>query len=173
MIDPLSLAAKFVKGEYVVDVGDATWRAAFTYIVRYRDYLKFDQAAVHLVWTENGGHLRGKIRDDPLILRVLESALPRYRGGDMILYRGECRFLFDRKQIGFCWTPRRDVAECYARGLNAIESGGVLLKASVPAAAILAGPHSHSSGPLGESEYTCDATKITHAEVLGLFPPPA
>ena len=170
MIDAISLANKFVKGVYVCDVDPATWRLAFAHLARYRATLVFDRPAVHLAWTVNAGHLRNKIRDDSLIVRVLEFALPKYQGDDMLLYRGECKDLFDRGLIGFCWTPHRAVAECFARGLNALESGGVLLRSRIPAEAILAGPHAHSSDYLRETEYTCDPAKIVTIDVLQHFP---
>lgn len=170
MISAMFLAEKFVKGENVYDVDAATWRAAFEYIDLHCHSLPFRPSAVHLVWTESGGHIRNKIRDDSLILRVLQAALPSYRGPGLTLYRGECQFLYEQGKIGFCWTPALDVATCFARGLNALESGGVLLKAFAPPEAILAGPNDHSTVQMGEFEYTCDASKLVSIEVLQRFP---
>jgi len=96
---------------------------------------------------------------------------PGYYGRGHILYRGECLFLYNQDKLGFCWTPKRDIAMMFARGLNALESGGVLLKAFAPASAILAGPNDHSRY-LEEHEYTCDPTALKSVEVLQWFPRP-
>lgn len=58
----------------------------------------------------------------------------------------------------------------FASGLNAIESGGVLLKSYVPAEAILTGPNDHSARQINEFEYTCDPTNLKEIEVLQYFP---
>ena len=171
MITPLALAKKFSSGENVYDVNAAIWSEAFRIIDANSTTWVFAKERVHSIWIESGGHLRRKIRDDQLILRVLRRALPGYSGSGLTLYRGECRFLFDAGQLGFCWTPDLSVAEMFARGLNACESGGVLLKAYAPAKAILAGPNSHSEH-LQEHEYTCDPSQMQSIDVLRHFPKP-
>ncbi|WP_237285642.1 hypothetical protein, partial [Vibrio anguillarum] len=118
-----------------------------------------------MLWIVNGGHIRRHISDDKLILKWLKLILPKYEGGELQLYRGECQFLYDQGLIGFCWTPKKQVAEKFARGLNATESGGVLLSAYVSSEAILSAPNSHSADWLEESEYTCDPTQIRSIEV--------
>lgn len=171
MITAQVLAKKFSTGENVYNVDVETWLEAFRIIDTNAATWVFAKGRVHSIWIESGGHLRRKIRDDQLILRVLKRALPGYEGPGLALYRGECRFLFEAGQLGFCWTPDLSVAEMFARGLNALESGGVLLKAYAPAKAILAGPNSHSEH-LQEHEYTCDPTQIQSVEVLRHFPQP-
>lgn len=171
MINAQVLAEKFCMGENIYDVDEATWQRAFQLIDSNPD-AAFVGDRVHSLWIESGGHLRRKIRDDALILRVLKRALPGYVGPTLTLYRGECQFLFKSNQIGFCWTPNLSVAECFARGLNALESGGVLLRATAPTTAVLAAPNDHSANYLGEYEYTCDPTQLQALVVLREYPRP-
>lgn len=98
-----------------------------------------------------------------------EKTLPGYQGNGLTLYRGECKFLYEQKKIGFCWSPDIEVAIRFARGLNAPESGGVLLKTYAPAEAILASPNDHSALQMREFEYTCDPTNLQGVEVLKWF----
>ena len=170
MTNPIALAELFFKGEYVCDLDGKIWRAAFEYIDQHAESAPFDKSATHALWTVNGGHLRNKIRDDALILRVLKKIMPGYRGNGLTLYRGECKFLYEQQKIGFCWSPDIEVAMCFARGLNALESGGVLLKAHVPAEAILAAPNDHSALQMREFEYTCDPTNLQRINVIQWFP---
>jgi hypothetical protein len=163
------LANRFRQGEYELGVDGETWRAAFEYMSSNLSNMQFDITKVHTLWTVNAGHLRGKIKNDELILAVLEKSLPGYQGSGMILYRGECRFLYDENKIGFCWSPDIEVASMFARGLNALESGGVLLKAYAPPSAILAGPNSHSAIQMQEFEYTCNPHLLQDIEVLSFF----
>ncbi|WP_413437096.1 hypothetical protein ACFDAU_11775 [Sulfuriferula sp. GW1] len=163
------LAEKFCQGEYECDVDDKMWRSVFEYMLNNSHSMPFDKPNVHTLWTVNGGHLRRKIKDDDLILSVLEIALPGYSGKGLILYRGECRFLYDENKIGFCWTPEIDVALMFASGLNSLESGGVLLKAYAPPSAIMASPNDHSAKQMREFEYTCNPHLLLDVEVVRLF----
>jgi hypothetical protein len=97
---------------------------------------------------------------------VLIISLPGYVGDGLTLYRGECRFLYNDNKIGFCWTPDINVAMRFAQGLNAIESGGFLLKAYAPPSAILASPNEHSAIQMQEFEYTCNPRLLENIEVL-------
>ncbi len=170
MIDPYDLAAKFCAGKNVYDVAPNVWQSAFQLIDENLEDLVFDKHKVHLLWIESGGHLRNKIRDDSLVLRILRKALPGYQGLGLTLYRGECEFLYLRDAIGFSWTPDVKVAETFASGLNAIESRGALLTAYAPPEAILAPPNSHSADWLGEHEYTCDPGRLRHLTLVRAFP---
>lgn len=160
------LVDEFCKGQYDYTVPDHKWGPVFQYISENHKELKFHKDKVHTLWTVNGGHLRRKIKNDKLIAKVLSLALPGYTGEGLVLYRGECRFLFESDQIGFCWTPYVDVAAKFASGLNAIESGGVLLKAYAPSAAILSSPNAHSAIQMEEFEYTCDPGLLENIEVI-------
>jgi hypothetical protein len=163
------IARKFIRGIYTCDIDGKTWTQVCSFILKMSDSLYFEKDKIHLLWTENGGHIRRKVSDDVLLLKILKLALPKYDGDDLILYRGECRFLHEQNKIGFCWTPERSVAEMFARGLNAIESGGVLLKTYAPKESVLSSPNKHSAVQMKEFEYTCDPTALTNIEVLQYF----
>lgn len=167
------LVDEFCKGKYDYRVPDRKWWLVFRYISENHKELEFCKNKVHTSWTVNGGHLRRKIRDDKLIVKVLRLALPGYIGEGLALYRGECRFLFESGKIGFCWTPDVDVAMRFASGLNAIESGGILLKAYAPSAAILSGPNSHSTIQMEEFEYTCDSGLLENIHVIRSYEKPS
>lgn len=163
------LVERFLKGEFINDIEPSLWISALRIIDAVKNLRNLNKESVHTTWVVNGGHLRRKIQDDGLILRVLRKVLPGYCGEGRLLYRGECLFLYDQQKLGFCWTPKQDVAIMFASGLNALESGGVLLKAFAPASAILASPNNHSQY-LGEDEYTCDPTALQSVEVLEMYP---
>lgn len=171
MIAAEELSAKLLEGEYVNDVEPRVWKEAFDIIDAAKQLPDFNREVVHTVWVANGGHLRRKIRDDDLILRVLKKVLPGYSGEGCLLYRGECLFLYNQNKLGFCWTPKLAVATMFASGLNALESGGVLLRAFAPAPAILASPNNHSRY-LDEEEYTCNPKALQSIEVVHTFPKP-
>jgi hypothetical protein len=160
------LVNEFCKGQYDFKVPDHNWQPVFKYISENHKELDFCKDKIHTLWTVNGGHLRRKIKDDKLIAKVLSLALPGYNGKGLVLYRGECRFLFESGLIGFCWTPNVDVATKFASGPNAIESGGILLKAYAPRAAILSSPNDHSSIQMQEFEYTCDPVLLENITVI-------
>ncbi len=156
-------------GEYVCEVPDKVWVSTLKYIVSNIDLFAFDPVNIHMLWIVNGGSVRRHVSNDTLVLSWLKLALPKYTGGELELYRGECKLLYDQGLIGFCWTPKKEVAEMFARRRNAIKSGGVLLKTKVGANAILSAPNNHSKNWLGESEFTCDPTKLGPIEVLENF----
>lgn len=163
------LSHKFCNGEYQCDIDGSQWKSTFEYILKNKSSMNFKKNKIHTLWTVNGGHLRMKIKDDALVAQVLSIVLPNYNGIGLELYRGECLFLYEENKIGFCWTPKKDVAKKFARGINAIESGGVLLKAYAPAISILAEPNEHSIKQMGEFEYTCDPSLLKNIEVVELF----
>lgn len=160
------LVKEFCIGKYDYTIPDNEWASVFQYIYEYHKELEFCKDKIHTLWTANGGHLRRKIKNDNLIAKVLKLTLPGYTGEGLILYRGECCFLFEQGKIGFCWTPDVDVATKFARGLNAIESGGVLLKAYAPSESIFSAPNEHSSKQMHEFEYTCDPGLLENIAVI-------
>lgn len=165
------LVQRFCSGEYDYSISDETWSLIFRIVAKNHANFNFAKDKIHTLWTVNGGHLRRKIKDDELISKVLSVTLPRYHGDGLILYRGECRFLFEDGKIGFCWTPKLDVATKFARGLNSLEpGGGLLLKAYAPESAIFSSPNSHSINQMGEYEYTCNPKLLENIEVLDCFP---
>lgn len=170
IITPQSLARQFCNGTYV-NVSDASlWRETFSYLARVDDDSIFLKEKIQALWLVYGGDLRAKVKDDNLILQVLRKAMPGYSGDGVTLYRGESWFLFDQDEIGLCWTTSEEQATLYAKGLNAVESGGVLLKCYAPAEAILAAPESGLSSP--GNVFICDPGKLLRMTTLGLFPKP-
>jgi len=146
---------------YVNAVDAELWRDTFDYMARLKDGSVFQKSQIATLWAQYGGDLRAKIKDDALVLKVLKKALPGYHGEGFTLYRGESWFLFDNDQIGFCWTTSEDIATTYAKGLNAVESGGVLLKCFAPPEAILA---------IENNVFICDPTYLLRLSTLALFP---
>lgn len=164
-ITPQSLARQFCHGAYVNAADAGLWREAFAYLADINDAAIFQKEKIQSLWMAYGGDLRARIKDDASILRVLRKALPAYDGQGLTLYRGESWFLFDQNKIGFCWTTSEAVATSYAKGLNAVESGGVLLKCHAPPAAILAaGQHAQ------ENVFICDPGQLLRLTTLALFP---
>ncbi|HED2431461.1 hypothetical protein I5398_01105 [Citrobacter freundii] len=128
------------------------------------------KSAFHLFWIVSGHFIRERIGNDEKLLDLLRAFLPPYDGDGMFLFRGENIDRFNDSRIGFCWTQTQKKAEQFARGLNACGKGGILLKAWVPAASILAGIHPHSVN-LGENEITVDSTGIEQIEIIRQYPP--
>lgn len=172
MNDHLLLANKFCLGEYTINVDGCVWRSVFEHLLANADRINFEKEKIHTLWTVNGGHLRRKINDDELVLSILKIALPGYHGNGLVLYRGECRFLYENQKIGFCWSPDIEVASIFARGLNALESGGVLLKAYAPEEAIMASPNQHSAEQMQEFEYTCNPRLLENIEIVRSYAKP-
>lgn len=169
---PQSLAKQFYAGIYVNTVDAALWRATFHYLTQTRLAQVPQVQAVVSLWAEYGGDLRARIRDDALICKVLKQCLPQanqiHQANRAVrLYRGESWFLFDQNAIGFCWTRSEALATQYAKGLNAIESGGVLLTCLAPAEAILGiTPEKHRFGEV----FICDPSRLHQLSTLALFP---
>lgn len=162
-----TLAKQFCAGHYVQVTDTALWQQAFSYLAKLGTQVAFEPDKIAQLWIEHGGDLRAKIKNDALVLHVLRKTLAGYQGTGMTLYRGESWFLFDQNQIGFCWTPSESLAMSYAKGLNAVESGGVLLKCYAPPEAILAG---HSPSNNERSTWICDPNQLLRITTLALFP---
>ena len=169
MNDIEKLAVDFCNGKYDYNVKDELWPVIFQYLSENVQNFDFDKCKVHTLWTVNGGHLRRKVSNDKLLLSILLKSLPNYSGQALTLYRGECQFLYNENKIGFCWTPDIEVARNFARGLNAIESGGVLLKAYASTDAIMSAPNDHSINQMEEFEYTCNPELLENIEVLEYY----
>lgn len=164
-----NISLDFCQGVYDHKTQEELWLKVFAFLRENSNELTFDREAIHTLWTVNGGNLRGMIKNDDLVLEVLLKFLPKYEGEGLIVYRGECRFLFEENKIGFCWTPEQNVARKFARGLNAIESGGVLLKAYAPQKAVISSPNEHSSKQMKEHEYTCNPKLLENIEVVEAY----
>ncbi len=151
----------------MANVPAQTWRAAFALLAQLPHDTVFDKPRIAACWRQVGGDIRAMLRDDALCLQVLRLAMPGYHGEGLTLYRGESWFLFDEHSIGLCWTTSEDLARRYASGVNAVDSGGVLLRAYAPAAAVLAAP-SQAEDPV----WLCDPSQLLRLTTLALFPKP-
>lgn len=121
-------------------------------------------------WVEAGHHIREQIADDQVLVRLLRRLLPPYHGEAITLFRGENTDRWTSGDVGFAWTARIETARMFGSGLNAIGSGGVLLKADFQPEAIISGPNAHSSY-LNESQFTIDPFAGTAISEIGSFPP--
>jgi hypothetical protein len=106
-------------------------------------------------WVEAGHHIREQIGDDKHLIRFLRHALPKYTGGPCTLYRGENLDRWLSGTVGTNWTSQMEKARMFARGLNSVASGGVLLRAQFAPEAIISGPNAHSKW-LNEEQFTVD-----------------
>lgn len=123
-----------------------------------------------IYWIEGGHRIREQVADDRVLVSLLRHMLPPYQGAALTLFRGENQERWRAGQIGFAWTANVDVARTFGRGLNAVRSGGVLLKGRFEPKTIIAGPNSHSSY-LGEGQYTIDPFSNMSIAVVETFPP--
>lgn len=125
----------------------------------------------HTVWIELGGRIRSQIGDDKALAKILHWLLPKYCGEDIRLYRGESAERYKTRRIGFCWTPVIEIAQMFARGLNAqYGDGGVLLMIKAHQSSVIAGPNAHSIH-LGENEFTLNPFLLRDIDVLRSYPP--
>lgn len=95
--------------------------------------------------------------------------MPGYEGNGLFVYRGENEPRFNSGKVVFCWTEKKGVAELYARGLNACNGKGLLLKAFAPEEIIFAGPNDHSKY-LNEHEITLNPFLLKDIEVITTYP---
>ena len=164
---PQSLAKQFCNGQFVHITDARLWQQTFEYVLQIADATAFQRQKILQLWLQYGGDLRARTKNDALILAVLHKTLPRYQGDGLTLYRGESWWLFEQQQIGFCWTPDEQLARKYAQRINAIESGGILLKAFAPTEAILAG-----NAQPDKNSWICDPSRLLRMTTLGYFPQP-
>jgi hypothetical protein len=148
----------------------AECRTFFSAALRPGATVKDIRADFHLAWTVRGFRLREALDDDALLLAALRVLLPTYEGEGLCLYRGEQAGRYAAGKLGFGWTPKRESAEMFASGLCAsYDGGGVLLEATAPAEAIIAGPSAHS-GYLDEHEHVVDPSRLTDVRPVAWFP---
>ncbi len=123
---------------------------------------------LHLEWTVRGHRIRTAIADDARLIDLLRAGLPPYSGGSQKLFRGENIDRWKNGQLGLSWSPSKTTAVMFARGLNAVSQGGILLQAEVSPSAIIAGPSDHSRY-LNEIEFTVDPGKLDRIAVVQIF----
>lgn len=121
-------------------------------------------------WIEGGHHMREQISDDRELVRLLRHMLPPYKGVAIELFRGENKSRWESGTIGPAWTSNAEIARDFASGLNAVFTGGVLLKAKFEPLAIISGPNAHSKY-LGEDQFTVDSLFLPTVSVVETFPP--
>jgi hypothetical protein len=125
----------------------------------------------HTQWHVCHHYVRELVDDDYLLIDMLWAWLPRWRGTATTLYRGENIDRRESGRLGTGWTDKIDVARTFARGLNAMGKGGLVLRTNAPAEAIIAGPSKHSSEWLRENEYTVDIRKLAQVDEIERFGP--
>jgi hypothetical protein len=126
-------------------------------------------AQFHDRWHVCHHFFRELIEDEENVLEMLWVWLPRYGGPERTLYRGENLRRYESGRLGIAWTESIDTAKMFGSGLNAVCGGGLLLRAQVPASAIIAGPSAHATW-LGENEFTVDPRKLAGVEIAERFP---
>ncbi|SEA52267.1 hypothetical protein [Acidovorax soli] len=146
------------------------WRAFLRDLTRLPPSSSVLSEAFHTQWHVCHHRLRELVEDDDLMLDAAWVWLPRYKGPGLDLFRGENIDRFEAGQIGSAWSDKHETAKTFASGLNAVGMGGVILRAVVPAHAIVAGPSAHSSY-LGESEFTIDTRRLGPVSIIARFPP--
>lgn len=119
---------------------------------------------------EAGHHIREQISDDRQLVRFLRQLLPPYDGHILTLFRGESLERWMNGTVGLAWTPKIEVAQMFASGLNSVGSGGVLLVGPFEANAIISGSHAHSPY-LGEDQLTIDPFYGTNLTAIERFAP--
>jgi len=124
----------------------------------------------HTHWVESAHRIRSQVGDDIQLSRMLRRILPKYTGGDLVLYRGENVNRWNEKSIGFCWSTSVEVARMFGRGLNAVDSGGLLLSCNCKADWIISGPNEHSKY-LGESEFAVDPQMLSDTDIVEKYEP--
>jgi len=127
-----------------------------------------DQFATY--WIEGGHRIREQIADDRKLVRLLRHMLPPYEGVAIELFRGENKSRWESGAIGLAWTSNAETARMFARGLNAVHTGGVLLKAKFEPLAIISGPNAHSKY-LGEDQFTIAPFLSRTFSAVETFPP--
>jgi hypothetical protein len=120
-------------------------------------------------WIESGHKIREQIDNDEILILYLRKIHPPYEGTKKILFRGKNISRWNSMKIGFAWTENIETARMFGRGLNAVNSGGILLRSIVPPNAIICGPNNHSEY-LGEHQYTADPFGNIQIEEIESFP---
>jgi hypothetical protein len=121
-------------------------------------------------WIVSGRRIREQIGNDRLLCNLLRQGLPKYTGGAVTLYRGENLGRWRAGRLGFAWTLNVEVARMFARGLNAVPPGGILLRCTFEPTSIISGPNDHSRH-LQEDQFTVDPFSVAGVQEIEEFPP--
>ncbi len=145
-------------------------RRAFQRVSRLQPLPRATREYMHGFWVAYGQEIRDEIGDDAILLRALGVLLPVYEGPDLTLYRGETMFCRRRGRYGISWTRDLAVAREFAAGeMRSCVGGSVVLRAAVPANAIIFSPHLSGSDTYGESEYLVDRRGLGVVGVIERF----
>lgn len=148
----------------------AEWRRQLALALNTRPRTDELSAAFHTQWHVCHHRLRELVDDDHLLLDLAAAWLPRYEGAGLELYRGENIDRFEAGRMGSAWSDKLATAELFARAQNNLGKGGVVLRAAIPASAIIAGPSAHSVR-MDESEFTVDTRLLRSVTASTRFPP--
>jgi len=146
------------------------WRSVAESVVLDHEPVPVSPIDLGTYWIEASRCIREQIAEDQLLCRFLWCVLPRYLGSTVTLYRGENLGRWRAGTIGLAWTPDIEVARMFGRGLNATETGGILLQGTFDSASIISGPNKHSSY-LQEEQFTVDLSLAPSLQVLEEYPP--
>jgi hypothetical protein len=147
----------------------AAWRGVVESFLAGSAHLPSSPEDFGTYWIEGGHRIREQVADDRLLVKFLRAVLPPYAGGSITLFRGENQDRFSAGLVGFSWTPDSKVASMFAKGLNAVGSGGVLISTTLDSPAIISGPNAHSVY-LGEQQFTVDPFAATGIRSVAVFP---
>lgn len=149
---------------------DRRWKGECELLFKQARFSKEFIEAFHTHWVESAHQIRSQVADDVCLIKLLRHIFPQYAGNSALLYRGESIDRFRVGSIGLCWTVSVEMARMFARGLNAVNSGGVLLSCVCDKDWIITGPNRHSKY-LGEEEYIVDILKVTGIKATEKFKP--
>ena len=120
-------------------------------------------------WLDGGDTLRSLVNHDLRLLDGLRTLLPRYQGPELILYRGDSAWNRNRRTYGLSWTSSIDVARSFALGVwQTFKGGSVLLRATVPASAVICAPGLHDDR-YDEAEYLVDRRLLRLVALIERF----
>lgn len=123
-------------------------------------------------WLTHGNSIRGHVNDDLVLIQGLRALLPRHQGRrTFILYRGDSAFNRQRRSYGLSWSTSADTARSFANGLwSTFNGGAVVLRACVPASAIICAPVKFGGDRYAEKEYLVDRRRLGRVTIIERIP---
>jgi hypothetical protein len=158
--------------EALVELDDTgSWRPAMRRVSRLDGITRSFQEHFCSIWIANDDDIRDAINDDGTLLNALRVLLPRYEGGNVLLYRGDGFSNRCRRTYGMSWSASEAVADGFARGVwQEFVGGSVLLQTLAPAEAIISAPCFLGEDECDELEYVVDRRKLGKVNVLRRYP---
>lgn len=118
------------------------------------------------VWHMGGDGIRSETNDDIALMTGLRALLPKYSGGDVVLYRGDCFANRRHRTYGMSWTRDIEIARQFAEMYQPFHEGGaVLLKVHAPKEAIICAVHEDDEFEL-EQEIVVDRRLLKGVSVI-------